>query len=440
MIYVFYFFAVVLIFLSYKSFRGGINYLNFFKQELAKPKSNYTPFVSIIAPCRGLDAELQENLSALFRQDFPVYEIIFVVDDEKDEAVAVIKSLLNRRDAETQRKKINRDGQDKQDIKSKIQNLKSKIELSMRLGGSNSVSAKLIIAGKSVNESQKVHNLREAVLHIADESKIFVFVDSDARPAENWLRALIAPLHDEKIGAATGYRWFISKKNNFVSAMLAVWNASIASALGANTKSNFCWGGSMAMRRDIFEKLEIREKWRGTLSDDYTVTRVLKKAGLPICFVPQALTASIEDCTFRQLLEFTTRQMKITRVYAPNLWIASFIGSFLFVLVFVWGILILIFGATGEFSFWFALAALLIVSVLSIGKARLRLNAVKLVLKSYRKELDEQFWTQNTLWVLSPALFLYNCFAALISRKIIWRGIKYQLNSPELTSIIREKE
>jgi len=405
MIYVFYFFAAVLIFLSYKSLRGGINYLNFFKQELAKPKSNYTPFVSIIVPCRGLEAELRENLSALFRQDFPEYEIIFAVDDEKDGSVKIIEEV-SRKGA-----KHAKDN-----------------------------SAKLVVAGKSVKESQKVHNLREAVLHVADESKIFVFVDSDARPAENWLRDLIAPLHDEKIGAATGYRWFISKKNNFASQMLAVWNASIASALGANTKSNFCWGGSMAMRRDIFEKLDIRRHWRGVLSDDFVVTRLMKKAGLPICFVPQALTASIEDCAFRELFEFTTRQMKITRVYAPNLWIASFIGAFLFNLVFVWGITILIFGATGEFSFWFALASLVTVSVFSVGKARLRLNAVKLVLKSYLKELDEQFWAQNTLWILSPALFLYNSFAAWFSREIIWRGIKYQLNSPKLTSIIKEKE
>ena len=434
MIYVFYFLAALLIFLSYKSLRGGVNYLNYFKRELAKPKSNYTPFVSVIAPCRGLDADLRENLSALFRQDYPEYEIIFAVDSEADEAVSVIKEIIHHRDTETQRKNS------KVELNQTNESLSLKNSVSLCLCGKNSVSAKLIIAGIAESESQKVYNLREAVLHVADESKVFVFVDSDARPAENWLLDLIAPLQDEKIGAATGYRWFVSRKNNFASQMLAVWNASIASALGANTKSNFCWGGSMALRRDVFEKLKIREKWRGALSDDFTVTRVTQKAGLPIYFVPQALTVSIEDCDFRGLVEFTTRQMKITRVYAPNLWIASFIGSFLFNLVFVWGILIMIFASINEFPFWLSLAALLIVSVFSIGKARLRLDAVKLILKNYEKKLNEQFWTQNALWILSPALFLYNSFAALFSREIVWRGIKYQLISPEATSIIREKE
>ena len=195
----------------------------------------------------------------------------------------------------------------------------------------------------------------------------------------------------------------------------------------------------MAIRRETFEKLEIREKWRDVVSDDFAVTRAMKEAGLPIRFVPRALTASIENCSFKELFEFTTRQMKITRVYAPNLWIQSFTGAFVFNLVFVWGILILVFNSTGEFPFWFALASLMIVSAFSIGKAWLRLNAVKLVLQDREKELNRQFWTQNTLWILSPALFFYNAFFALLSRTIVWRGIKYKLISPERTEIMKRK-
>lgn len=401
MIFIFYIFAALLVFLSWKSFRGGIDYLNFFKKELAEPLSNFTPFVSIIAPCRGLDEDLEENLSALFRQNFPAYEIIFAVDDDKDAAVEAIK-------------KVSREG-------------------------ANFAKSKIINAGKATETAQKAHNLREAVLHVSDRSKVFVFVDSDARPAANWLRNLIAPLADEKIGCATGYRWFISAKFSFASEMRSVWNASIASALGANLKNNFAWGGSMALRREIFEKLEMREKWRGILSDDFVVTRTLKAADLPIYFVPQSVTATVENCTLRELLEFTTRQMKITRVYAQHLWIQAFIGAFIFNAVMLSSVLIMIFNEADSFDFWFAFAAFLLVSAFSIGKSQLRLKAVRLVLKDYKTHLKKQVLTQNTLWILSPALYFYNCFCALISRKIVWRGISYQLNTPEKTSIIRSK-
>jgi len=415
MIFVFYFFAAVLVFLSHKSLRGGIDYLNFYKKELAKPPSDFASFVSIIAPCRGLDEDLEENLSALFRQDFPRYEVIFVVDSETDEAVKVIKKIIHHKDTENIKKSNNK-----------------------TLCPSCLCGATLIVAGKAENESQKVHNLREAVLRVSDESKVFVFVDSDARPAADWLKNLIAPLADEKIGAATGYRWFISKNFSFASEMRSVWNASIASALGANRKSNFCWGGSMALRRETFEKIEIREKWRGTLSDDFAVTRTVHEADLQICFVPQALAVSVENCNWHELFEFTTRQMKITRVYAPNLWKMSFIGAGLFNLVWIWGIFNLVFYPVQSFAFWLSLAALFLISAFSIGKSWLRLNAVRLVLNDYESDLKKQFWTQNTLWVFSPALFFYNCLCALFSRQIVWRGIRYKLISPVETIVTKE--
>ena len=389
----FYILAILLIFLSYKSFRGGINYLNYFKSELAKPRSDFAPVASIIAPCKGLDDGLSENLKALTGQDYPEYEVIFVVDDKNDRAVPVIEKLLAE-------------------------------------------NTKFIVAGKSKESSQKVENLREAVLHVSDRSRVFVFVDSDARPSKDWLRHLVAPLQNNDLGAATGYRWFVSKTPGFASEMRSVWNASVASALGRNMRSNFCWGGSTAIRREVFERLDVRDKWRGTLSDDFILTRILNDAGMPIYFVPKALTASIENCVFRELLEFTTRQMKITRVYRPDLWKMSFFGSGVFNVVWIWSVLILIFSTTDFSTFWAAATTLALVSIFSIGKSWLRLTAVRLVLTEYEKELKLQFWPQNTLWLLSPALFFYNAFAALVSRRMTWRGTTYELKSARETVII----
>lgn len=401
MIFLFYFFAAVLVLLSFRSFRGGIEYLRFFRQELAKPRPNYTPFVTVIAPCRGLDDGLSENLTALIEQDFPDYEVIFVVDDKNDEAMSIIEEV-SRKAAEDAKK------------------------------------TRTIIANKAVGCGQKVENMREAILHVDDRSGVFVFVDSDARPSKDWLRHLVEPLQDETVGAATGYRWFISENSTFASEMRSVWNASIASAFGPNTKTNFCWGGSMAIRRDVFEQIEMREKWRGTLSDDLAVTRALNESNLPIVFVPQALTASVENCTFRELLEFTTRQIKITRVYAPHLWLFSFFGSAVFCSVMITALLLVVLSTQNDLTVIASLITLILVSIFSIGKSWLRLTAVKLVLTDHKPQLNRQFLTQNTLWLLTPALFLYNCVAALLSRRLKWRGITYELKSPTETVIIAD--
>ena len=411
MIFVFYFFAAISIWLSFKSFRGGVAYLRFFKNELAKPRSKFTPFVSVIVPCRGIDEGLEQNLTALIEQDYPDCEVIFVVDDSNDLSVPTIAEVSRKvKEAET------------------------------RPVGSlpfNARSSKIIVAPQAESCSQKVENLREAVLHTAPESKAFVFVDSDARPSKDWLRNLVAPLGQENVGAATGYRWFISKTPTFGSELRSVWNASIASALGPNQKSNFCWGGSMAIRRDIFERIDMREKWRGTLSDDFAITRAMKTANLPVVFVPQALTASVEDCSLVEAFEFTTRQMKITRVYAPPLWLMSFVGSALFNGVMLAALLIVIFSQKNGLAVWISLAVLFQVTIFSIGKSWLRLKAVRLVLTGYEADLKRQFWTQNTLWILSPTLFFFNSVAALFSRRMTWRGITYELKSPTETVIIR---
>jgi cellulose synthase/poly-beta-1,6-N-acetylglucosamine synthase-like glycosyltransferase len=389
---IFYCFALLLVYLSYKSFRGGLGYLEYVRREIAKPLSDYMPYASIFVPCRGLDKGLEENLAALFQQNYPEYEIVFVVDAEDDLSVPVIE---------------------------KVRSIYPQI------------SSSVIFAGKATDCGQKVHNLREAVVHASDKSWVFVFTDSDARTDKNWLRHLTGPLADSAIGATTGYRWFISNRRNLASEFLSVWNASVASALGANAYNNFCWGGATAITRKNFRELDMREQWRGTVSDDFAVTRAMKEAGLPIHFVPQCLTASFEDCTFAELVEFTTRQMKITRVYAPKLWAMSFIGAFIFNLAMLSGLLLIV----SRQAIIFPAIAILLVLIFSTAKSHLRLKAVRLALPDQKQELRKQFLPQNILWAFTPALFFYNCAAAALSRNIIWRGIKYRLDSYSRTTI-----
>lgn len=398
MTYIFCIFAAVLIWFSVKSFLGGIAYLRYFRAELSAVRPDWQPFATIIAPCKGLDDGLEQNLTALIELDYPEYEVIFVVDDPEDPAVKVIQAVSQT--GEGYRKKT-----------------------------------ALTVAPKATDSSQKVENLREGVIHADPRSEVFVFVDSDARPSPAWLRALVAPLRDETIGATTGYRWFISEDPSLASEIRSSWNASIASALGPNARSNFCWGGSMAIRRDTFERLNIRDRWHGSLSDDFTVTRAMNAGDLPIRFVPEALAASVENCTIGQLFEFTNRQMKITRVYMPKLWLMSFFGSALFNSVLITAFLIVIFSRANTALVWAAIFTLITVSGFSVGKAWTRLRAVRLVLSQHARALDRQWLTQNTLWLITPAVFLVNCFSAL-SRRMRWRGTEYEMASPEVTKII----
>jgi len=300
----------------------------------------------------------------------------------------------------------------------------------------SAAGSKVVYAQKATDSGQKVESLREAVLHTDSRSEVLAFVDSDVRPGREWLRSLIAPLADVSAGASSGYRWFIAENSNFATELRSSWNASIASVQGPDTRSNFCWGGSMAVRRDVFERLNIREKWRGTLSDDLAVTRLMNEARLPVYFVPKAIVPSSGTCFLRELFEFTNRQIKITRVYATKLWITSFLGSGLFNVVMIASFGIVFTDRAATFAWNAALFTIISVTLLSVGKAWLRAKAIRLVLRENRAALDRQFIYQITLWMFTPFVFFINCAAALFSRRITWRGTEYEMTSPTETKVL----
>lgn len=403
--WVFYLFAALLIIQSVISLQGGARYLSYFRRETAaKAYTNFAPYASIIAPCRGLDQGLLENLNALFQQDYPAYEIIFVIDSTNDPALLIIEEARRAFDSLTH------------------------------------VASRVVIAGEASESGQKIHNLRAAVREVDAKSELLIFVDSDARPRPLWLRSLVAPLADETMGAATGYRWFLPVKGNFASRLRAVWNASIASALGERSDRNFCWGGSTAIRRTTFERAAVIDEWHGALSDDFAMMRALRRAKLPIHFVPDCLTVTHEDCSFRELLEFTTRQLKITRVYAKRFWQIVLISNLLFVIIFFGGIILIITRAALNLSFIWPLAFILAIYALGTLKATLRWRAVTLALAEYKTELRRDVFAHLFLWPLASALYLYNALAALLSTRIRWRGITYELKSPHETVIIRSQK
>lgn len=390
--YLYCFLAAISCWFGIKSLLSGIRYLAYVRRETSRQIPDFHPVVSVIVPGRGLEPGLKDNLRTLLSQDYPTYEVLFVFDRADDPAIKIVEQLTP--------------------------------------------APQIIIAGPATDSGQKVHNLRVAVSKIHPASEVLVFVDTDARPGKQWLRQLVAPLADENLGAASGYRWFLPVNGGFASRLRGVWNASIASALGSDTTRNFCWGGSSAIRRSTFERLAISERWRGTVSDDFAITRILKDGNLPIHFTPSCIVPSVGDCDFKELLEFTTRQIKITRVYAPQLWLPLLLGSALFTIVFFGGLILLILQILFEGSFALLVAVLSIIFVLGAAKAFIRWRAVSIPLVEYRSEMRRDLAAHIFLWPFASLLYLHNALVAAFSRRIKWRGITYELKSPDEAVII----
>jgi cellulose synthase/poly-beta-1,6-N-acetylglucosamine synthase-like glycosyltransferase len=393
--YVFYILAALLIIQGLFSLIEGIQFRAFIRRSLHEPVASFTPKASIIAPCKGVDPELEENLAALFRQEYPSYEIIFAIASTGDTARPVIEKVMARH---------------------------------------SHVASRLVIAKPDNRRSEKISNLLSALDSVAAESEALVFVDSDARANKDWLRALVAPLLDSRVGAATGYRWYLPERSGLWSATLSAWNGSVATTLGGHGR-NFAWGGATAILRETFERTGIRDRWQAAVSDDYALTRALQDARLRISFVPRCLMQSREDVDLGKLIEFTTRQVIITRVYRPRMWWVGLISNLLFSAVFFGGAgFILSSMLHGERA---ALPLVMLALIYWLGsiKGTLRLLAAREALPTARKEIMRLWWMFCLLWPLVSLIFLYNFIKSATTRRIYWRGVCYEMISPTETVV-----
>ena len=387
--------AVLQILLGLYLAAQGVQWLAYAKRRTMVDPGFYAPRTAVICPCRGSEPGLEQNLVALCEFDHQNYELFFVLASESDSAAPTVK----------------------------------------RVAAQSRVKTTVLFAGRPEGRGEKVNNLIHAVTQLPKDVEALVFVDSDGRPAKSWLRRMVAPLHDVRYGAATTMRWLIPNATNLPTLLLTAWNAPIVTML-AEKSNNFCWGGGTAIRKSEFDQCGVLEEWQRSVSDDYSMTNALARRGKPIQFLPECLVVSFVNTSFEGLFEFTNRQILITRVYANKIWTTAFATHFLFCLTFILG-LILTLGDIFTTRPSLHLAALTFLPLLLASlRAALRVIAVADLLPPYRAQINAQSWIYVTIGVFVPFLYLANFVSSLLSRRIRWRGIRYELISPNETRVL----
>jgi hypothetical protein len=108
---------------------------------------------------------------------------------------------------------------------------------------------------------------------------------------------------------------------------VAAANASIVTLPKVPWVKNHCWGGTMAMRRDILERIAIRRYWKGAISDDAQMTRAFKDAKIPVISPRQGLLLSPVSMSWREAFRFGQRQYRIIWMHDPGLWALAVVGT-----------------------------------------------------------------------------------------------------------------
>ena len=346
------------------------------------------PRVALFAPCKGLDVGLAENLRPLLEQDYSNYELTFIVESADDAACDVLRRLI--------------------------------VDYPC-------VAARLFVAGAADDTGQKVHNLRAATAELADDIEVLAFVDSDARPRRDWLRRLVARLPHAGVGAVTGYRWFRPTRPTAAHLLLYGINSAVATGFGPGGH-HLIWGGSWAIRRELFEALGLRNAWRQTLSDDLVATRLVHRAGLRVDFEPACMVVSPVDGNLRQALEFVRRQYVIARAYVGRWWLLALVGGTLPVLTF-WGGLTALALGLWQHADWTWMPAVVCpayyAATLVRGCQRWLLG--RLYVRDQSPLMARIAWLD--IWT-GPLVTLVNWLAivsSLFGSHLRWRGIDYRL-------------
>lgn len=344
--------------------------------------------VALLVPCRGGDLEFEENLQRLFLQDYEDYEIWFILESRQDPAYPAIRRVI---------------------------------------AANPQIRTQVILAGQAIHSGQKVHNLRVATHELPQDIEYLAFVDADARPAAHWLRSLIARLDEPGTGAATGYRWFVPLRPTLANHILYALNCNIAMLYSRNGP-NAVWGGSWAIRREVFERLKLHEAWAGTLSDDLVATQVLQRAGLKVEFEPACVVASPLDVTLAQMLSFVRRQYLIGRFYVPMGWALGFALITFANLAFLGSLAATVWGVIAGFPPpWYPAAICVAMYALNAGRGMIRQSLTRLYFPQWRDALCKA--GRFDVWA-GPLVNLVNwceLFATALGRQITWRGITYRL-------------
>src|ERR1700722_3310969 len=206
--------------------------------------TSYTPPISNLKPIRGIDPDAYENFASFCRQDYPEYELIFCGGDREDPLLPLIDRL--------------------------------KREFPER-------PIRVLFGSGRDATNDKVAKLARMVQEAAHEH--VVISDSDVRVRPDYLRKVVAPLADPKIGAVTcfyrsidessfaDYLQSVGMMSDFYAGIVVAWQLDGV---------KFALGPTIATTRERLAAFGGYEAIENRPADDLLVGRLIADQGYEV--------------------------------------------------------------------------------------------------------------------------------------------------------------
>ena len=230
---------------------------------------DFTPPVSNLKPIRGLDAEAYENFASYCNQDYPDYELLFGIGDGDEAVLDVIERL--KRDFPERRIRV------------------------VRVSGHTAPNDKVVKLARLVSEAQ---------------NEVLAINDSDVRVRPDYLRSVVAPLRDPKVGAVTclyvsTHEHTFLQKLQSIGMMCDFYPGILVARQLDGVK--FAFGQTIVTTRKHLAEFGGYSAIENRPADDLLVGRLIAEQGFEVELLPYAVE-TVAD--FRSLPEFFFKRLR----------------------------------------------------------------------------------------------------------------------------------
>jgi ceramide glucosyltransferase len=240
----------------------------------------FTPPVSLLKPLHGSEPELASHLQTFFEQDYPDFEIIFCARCEQDPGLEIARCVAARYPQ---------------------------------------VRTRFLCSGNSPYANAKVWSLER--MQAAAAQQFLVVSDSDVSVTPDYLRAVIAPFEDVRVGLVTClYRG--AAGGSFWSSLEAV-GMSVEMSAGVLVAEmfegmKFALGPTMVVRRDCLKELGGFRALGPYHADDFILGNLIAGAGHRVVLSTHTIDHHVLNLSFLSSVLHQIRWMKSTRFSRPK--------------------------------------------------------------------------------------------------------------------------
>ncbi len=353
---------------------AGAAYLSLALFRLARftrrrvPNRPETPSISVLKPLYGAESGLYESLATFCNQDYPDFEVVFCLHDERDGAAPVVA-------------RIARDFAH--------------------------VPIRIVYGDNPEIVNPKIANLAKP--GVQPYGDLVVIADSDICVGRDYLRAIAASFSRESAGAVSCLYGGIP--NETFAARLGAMRSEeefspsvlVATALG---KMEFCLGATMAVRRGVLEAIGGLEALGNDLADDYNLGKLVANRGFDVELSRYVVRTTVAETTLSELWLREVRWARTNFTLAPVGHVFSFL-MYALPLAFAYAVL-----AHDPLAY----GVLLLVAALRLRLHEMARNAFG------NGRRDEP-------WLIPPRdLFSLAVWAAsLVTRTVRWRGARHRM-------------